>query len=878
MNTSRSRLCASALILFAVSLMAAALFWRSGQRLPIESALIADYGGIAVMTKLPDLPRHLTSRTDAAQPQNKSRLVLFENGEPLKSPHSLHAEIAEKGGGRYSHWGTAEKDGEWLIFSSSDSTDPRSNQRRYEAVREVSLSANIKAGVFAVSIGVMLFAVWTLRKVLMADAAAMHASFGDFRKSAWRRREAIAALSKSTRYFGPAYEGFCWFALSICLAAGVVAIGYALLILFAALGGWALPTTAPILQFPAVRQWAIYEPHFSEAVLLLAGAGLALQWAASMSKPPFAIAGAETRRCEVRIARTLCFFGLPILFALFVFSVSAQWVGLSRPGDLFANSIAGLVPFSDANGYWADANDFAKDGEFRPFSARRPLAQVFRTGLGAAGGYSYAGMIIAQCLALSAAAFVAALSVGRWLGVWAGLAFAALAYTTARTFATTTLTEPIGYFWALLAIPFFVEALKSRSIAHAVLALAVLSVALWSRMGSMFTPPLLILWIALAFGGGWARMFRHGAYAVAAFGLVVALNFSAAKLYAHDVSYVGGNFSFTLCGISIGGIWSDCQERYKDELPSAAKVDERAMNAEMYRRAFENMAARPMVAVRRLATASGQFVSSLPSILTRGYLAAPPLFSTGVLLILALSAARLLLRARAMSSTELLFWGLFWIGALVSAGFVFMDDGRRVMIAVYPLIALFLLRGWGPKPIGGGVVAAPSPPFIRARMGAAIAAGLCAVSLVAPILASKAASPSTYISRPPGSSDHFVFGGARMTGVLVVADGAKRDPRVPTVHVSEFARMVERSGIEGYQNLVTPAPPPTPFAFVLSPSLVLGEPTTHQFIAPPELLTRRDVKAWRLETTDFGKKEGGFGYWLLVTKATPLGQPETPRP
>src|SRR4051794_22957903 len=51
----------------------------------------------------------------------------------LKTAHRLLCRTAcmqqceRKGGGRYSHWG------EMLLFSASDSTDPRTNGRTYEA-------------------------------------------------------------------------------------------------------------------------------------------------------------------------------------------------------------------------------------------------------------------------------------------------------------------------------------------------------------------------------------------------------------------------------------------------------------------------------------------------------------------------------------------------------------------------------------------------------------------------------------------------------------------------------------------------------------------------------------------------------------------------
>lgn len=54
-----------------------------------------------------------------------SRLVIFENGNPLGKPHVTHDEIRVNGGGCYSHWG------EQVYFSTSDNSDPSKNGRVY---------------------------------------------------------------------------------------------------------------------------------------------------------------------------------------------------------------------------------------------------------------------------------------------------------------------------------------------------------------------------------------------------------------------------------------------------------------------------------------------------------------------------------------------------------------------------------------------------------------------------------------------------------------------------------------------------------------------------------------------------------------------------
>lgn len=78
--------------------------------------------GHCYMVQVPD---YLTSDKDGV-----SKLMIFENSIPLKHPHAIHSEIEELGAGRYSHWES------WILFSTTDNTDPNSNGRVY-SVREL---------------------------------------------------------------------------------------------------------------------------------------------------------------------------------------------------------------------------------------------------------------------------------------------------------------------------------------------------------------------------------------------------------------------------------------------------------------------------------------------------------------------------------------------------------------------------------------------------------------------------------------------------------------------------------------------------------------------------------------------------------------------
>jgi hypothetical protein len=59
----------------------------------------------------------------------RSPVVLYEDGKPLGPAHSMLGDITSKGGGRYTHL-----KGVGMVFSSSDNTDPRKNGRHYTAM------------------------------------------------------------------------------------------------------------------------------------------------------------------------------------------------------------------------------------------------------------------------------------------------------------------------------------------------------------------------------------------------------------------------------------------------------------------------------------------------------------------------------------------------------------------------------------------------------------------------------------------------------------------------------------------------------------------------------------------------------------------------
>jgi hypothetical protein len=86
---------------------------------------------------------------------------------------------------------------------------------------------------------------------------------------------------------------------------------------------------------------------------------------------------------------------------------------------------------------------------------------------------------------------------------------------------------------------------------------------------------------------------------------------------------------------------------------------------------------------------------------------------------------------------------------------------------------------------------------------------------------------------------------------------------------STFSQIVDQSNVEQYQGLIHPQAPDVPFAFVSAAALdkrISG----YLYIVPPEVIERKEVKAWRFKYKEWQRKPSLGPYWFYVTRAEPL--------
>jgi hypothetical protein len=623
----------------------------------------------------------------------------------------------------------------------------------------------------------------------------------------------------------------------------VVSAVYACTVVYAWTRGWALPTTA-LIQTSEIARWAAENEHLFGVTLLCIGIS-------------GAIASRFAKSNETFPSRLFVWSVFPLMAAALVFSISSMWSGIVRPGDQNASSIAGLLQFSDSANYLSAAFDQATGGEWSRAASRRPMAAAFRSMLLWGSGYSVPLMLMLQAFMLAGAIAFATRAVVMWRGIWAGLAFLGLTYIYDRAYVQTVLTEPLGIFWALLSVPFYVDAIRNRSAASGLVALALTTISLVTRMGSLFTIPAVALWVVWSFGKDAREKVRLAILCAVVLVAVGGAQAFVLKKYGDARSGLGSNFSYAICGITLGTDWTGCPTKLASEGITLSPRDDEATRL-LYSMALENFRAQPTVAIKRMALASTAFIRKVVDLLLRGP-ALPPLLPAlkFALQFACLAGAFVMVRRGDPIANRL--WALFWASLTASAALVYFDDGPRVLAASFPMLALFFSTGFG------------SPRFMQpSTLSAPIAGGAIVAALAVLVFGPGITSRAEKIY-PPKAGEMIVAGGTRMSGFLVVenTDNLRKD--IPTIRRGDLDLLLQHGGVDKYQGLFSPEIPKSPFGFVFAPRLEKGSDSSYMFIVPEEVISRHDVPAWRFSIARWNvNPKIDNDYWLFVTRAEPL--------
>lgn len=650
-------------------------------------------GGRAIFQPLarPPFPG-LSSASDTNASPWRSRLKAWLNGIPLSPPHTLHADIASKGAGSFSHWGNT------LIFSF-----PPGLENNKQAVLEIRY-------------------YWSISDIT------------------WNFLVLGAILSFAALLFQACQAGAAWplslkryiFLFLGCLSlATCLPLSAFLLIICSQLFAGESQQLAEIWRVTGDRL-LVAAAQSPQGLIWLGG----LVYFLSLIVPSAGKADRPTGTKQARLFQTAGLLFLWVwLPAMLFLSTARVWAGLLSPADAIGNLLGGSIPWNDAAGHYWGPFQQVWTGNFPDFNMRRPLATCAKSVLTLLGGFQPSRQIVLQVALLATVLSLAVYKVFLWRGTAAALFFAGISLNILLPYGPTHLTEPLGLFWALCAVPAVLAGLRPKAFGARFLALFFISLSSATRMGNIFLPPCYALWVL--YMGAREKENRMKAFASIgmAFLIVLAVNLMAKNLFgSRSGSQVGSNFAYVLTGLSHGATWNKALELYGKELElldSEAKISNF-----LYKKALAQIRHHPSTFLLRLAEGTWYFIKNSISMLLNSQRTPADQLNTldlmGILILL-IGVTRTLFFQ--WDKCENLLWITMVASTAGSAAFVIFDDGWRVLSASYIFCGLSVAAFLG---FSGPERADPrTKPLFQLRFAHCLALALvCAASIIsAPLLA-----------------------------------------------------------------------------------------------------------------------------------------------
>ncbi|HYL79839.1 MAG TPA: hypothetical protein VEU07_03450, partial [Candidatus Acidoferrum sp.] len=260
------------------------------------------------------------------------------------------------------------------------------------------------------------------------------------------------------------------------------------------------------------------------------------------------------------------------LLALVVGSTLIVLFGTWQAGISDGDMIAGVFPYSDAQGYYLDALRLLTGDKLSAFSSRRPLFPVFLAGLLGLAGLNLRLVLVCLTGITALAIGLAARGVQRSLGPFPGTVFLLCLFMFYRRYIGCTMTEQLGLTLGCVAFVLLWQGESEGRARPLVFGLFFLSLALNARAGPFLILPAIVLW------GGWvfrtrkplpARMMA-ACLAAALLGFVV--NGLLLALFGIPQAAFS-NFAYVLYGLVFNGNWTLALQHHP-ELAALAPVEQ----------------------------------------------------------------------------------------------------------------------------------------------------------------------------------------------------------------------------------------------------------------------------------------------------------------
>jgi len=234
--------------------------------------------------------------------------------------------------------------------------------------------------------------------------------------------------------------------------------------------------------------------------------------------------------------------------------------------------LGGLLPYSDAQGYYNDALRLLSGRRFTIFSSRRPLFATFLAGLLRLTDLDLRVALIVLMGMSAVAICFAVREVRRTLGVGSGIFMLLCLFMFYRRYIGTTLTEHLGITFGCFAFCLIWRGAVAARLGPVLVGLFFLSLGLNARAGAFLILPAIACWAAWDLRGPSRSLLRILGSATAA----ILLGFAVNGLVLQVVAIPGAaysNFSYVLYGLVFGGNWILALQQHP-ELVTLAPLDQ----------------------------------------------------------------------------------------------------------------------------------------------------------------------------------------------------------------------------------------------------------------------------------------------------------------
>lgn len=240
--------------------------------------------------------------------------------------------------------------------------------------------------------------------------------------------------------------------------------------------------------------------------------------------------------------------GLSIIFFLVVSPLHWRFQGYDTDGF----TIGGVLPTSDASGYFTGGTKIIYGEHISPFAARRPLFVTFLSVVLFIFGQDLVAALIGMAVVATISIFLLAREIRASLGIFpASLTTMVMVYCYAGRFTGKFLTEQIGIPLGILSLALLLRGLRIENFRLVTLGIFTMTLAQNARPGAMFVLPLLILW-----GSLWINNATFSIKSFLGLSATIASGFLLTYWVFTHVASPGsvpfGNFGSTIYGMATG--------------------------------------------------------------------------------------------------------------------------------------------------------------------------------------------------------------------------------------------------------------------------------------------------------------------------------------